>query len=529
MRAAAAFARRYLLDALGALGAVVYALPSLDYPFGMDQPLHWYIGRRWLEGELPYVSGISTKPPGVFAIHALSVLVMGDHQYAVRVVDLVFVLLAGLVIGTFRARRAGVSGAEDAVPRRPGEIGAACLTVSALAYTFFDWNALGHPDLWQGVAMLGVGWVVVRAPGGVLTPRRAFVAGAVACLAVTLKHVAFVPGLAFGGVVVGLALRRRRPREALVAGAAFTGGVAAVLALVLLPFVFGGALDAFWEVMVELILSYADAGARAGSTPDAWLTYAHGLLPTLVGFGVALGGLAIARARSEPTEPAAGLAVVLTMTCAITSVVMQGRASLSSFEYHWLALIPALGLGIAYGLRQLAPRLVAIQLAVVLALGAAAFTAEPPWLTASIHSYRGEWAAYLDVERGELSEAERRAYYFGHQPLVDSYPRQARVARQLRSWARPGDTMCVDGYFGALHILTSMRCPHRFVVPPFAMEGALPRWTDEYERAMRDHPPTFFVTTRRRTETIAARESQGFVRRALHDGPRPAFVVLERR
>ena len=81
-------AERFGLDALGVLATVLYALPSLGYPFGMDQPVHWYIGKRWLEGLMPYATGVDTKPPGVFAIHALSVLLLGDHQWSVRVVDL---------------------------------------------------------------------------------------------------------------------------------------------------------------------------------------------------------------------------------------------------------------------------------------------------------------------------------------------------------------------------------------------------------------------------------------------------------
>ena len=167
------------LDALGALAAITFALPSLDYPFGMDQPIHWYIGRRWLEGEMPYVSGVSTKPPGVFLVHAASILAFGDRQASVRIVDLIFVLVAAALIATFRARRRTADGrVVDLHPRRPGEVAAACVVMAALVYVYFDWNALGHPDLWQGVFVLLTAWLIVRAPDGVVSPRRAFAAGA---------------------------------------------------------------------------------------------------------------------------------------------------------------------------------------------------------------------------------------------------------------------------------------------------------------------------------------------------------------
>src|SRR3954454_2138934 len=82
-------------DATFTFIAFLYSLPAWAYPFGNDQALHWYIGRRWLDGILPFVSAISSKPIGIFAVHALSTGIFGDGQWAIRITESLTVLLVG--------------------------------------------------------------------------------------------------------------------------------------------------------------------------------------------------------------------------------------------------------------------------------------------------------------------------------------------------------------------------------------------------------------------------------------------------
>lgn len=517
------------LDALGAAAAVAFAIPSLGYPFGMDQPIHWYIGRRWLEGEMPYVSAISTKPPGVFAVHAASIALFGDLPSSVRVVDVIFVLFAALLIATFRARRRGAGGAvTDAAPRRPGELAAGCVAMAGLTYVFFDWNALGHPDLWQGVFVVLAAWILVRAPDGVVSPRRAFAVGAAACLAVTFKHVACIPGVALGAAVVALALHRRAPGDAVRGALAFTAGVATVLALVLLPFALTSTLDAFWEVMVELILRYAGA-ADAGVIDDPWSGPAHGLAAIAAGFGGAAAGVIAARVRRDRPRVAEGVLVLLVLLSSLASVLIQGRSQFSSYAYYWLSLVAPLGLGVAFGLRALAPRRPALQAALALALAAAAFLAAPAWIANRSHSYLAEWRDFVAVRRGAMTAEARSRTYVGHHVLLDNAARQARVADRVNALRRPGDTLCVSGFFGSIYQRTGLRCPSRFMHPPDVTEGALPEWSEAYARDLRERPPTFYVTPSRRAAVIADFERRGYRRHDVDPNPRVWFVILERR
>ena len=99
-------------------------------------------------------------------------------------------------------------------PRVRGELGAACLAVSGVYFTFFDFNDTAHPELWQGFFMLAPAWLIVRAPNGVLSARRAFAAGLLACVAVIFERVAAITGVLSGVAIVLLALRRLDSRRA---------------------------------------------------------------------------------------------------------------------------------------------------------------------------------------------------------------------------------------------------------------------------------------------------------------------------
>ena len=81
------FRRLRVFDAVGCLLAVAYGTPSVWYPFGNDQALHWYLGDGILRGDLPYVTGISGKPPGIFLVHALAIVLFGDTQAAIRILE----------------------------------------------------------------------------------------------------------------------------------------------------------------------------------------------------------------------------------------------------------------------------------------------------------------------------------------------------------------------------------------------------------------------------------------------------------
>lgn len=520
-------AGRWAWDLWGVLAAVAYALPSLGYPFARDHPIHWYIGRRLLEGEMPYVSGISTKPPAVFVTHALSQLVFGDHQWSIRVFDLGFVLANGVLIATFRRRRLGPEGAVETAPLRPGELGAACVWVAMFHYTFFDFSDTGHPELWQAFFMLAPAWVLARAPGGVLRHREAFMAGALACVAVMYKHPAVVSGVVVGVAVVSVALARGAVRHAIASAGAFTAGVGAVLALTLLPFWVTGSAGAFWEVMVDFILNHYAPGDTPMNGPPPWLTYDHGLFAVLIAAALLGSGLAVTSATRDRRERRLGLWIGATMLAAVISVAIQRRALFSyTFTYYFVVLTPFLALSSAWGARRALPGRGVAQLAVAVAVCASLFFYAPRGTHNGAWSYREEWAGWADVVRGRRAPEERWEAYYNSR--LDAYVRQRRVADAILERRREGDTLCVDGFVPILYPLTGMRCRSRYFVGEVAYGG--PRsWREEYEAMLVDDPPVFYVTFSDRYARVHQLEQRGFARHDIVDGIEPHYVVLERR
>lgn len=511
------------LDALGIALAVAYALPSTAYPFGIDQPIHYYIGRRLLDGEMPYASGISTKPPGVFLVHAASVLAFGDRQLSIRLVDLLFVLATGFLVATFRAHRRLRDGRVVPVQARaPGAIGAACLLAAGLYYTYFDFADTGHPDLWQGVFMLAPAWMLARSPDGELGPRRAFVAGALACAAVSFKHVAFISGLTGGVALVAVALARRRPRVALRDGALFSAGVFAVLGLVLLAFWVTGTFDRFWEIMVVHILSYAEQAQVGEPGPALWLTWRYGLSAVVGAVGLLVAGLAVAAAGRNRRARATGVLIALMLAGAAWTVVVQRRVFVDAgFTYHLIVLVPFLALAAAWGLGQRFGSAPGRSLATAVVLVAVAFWLAPETPHRRTRTYPDEWASWWAAVRGEGSWTEHHdAHDFG--PLEAYVPLEA-VAAHINARSRPGDTLCVDGFIAILYQRTGLRCPSRFFITD--MVGDVPAWHDEWWRTIDETPPTFFVTFPRHPH-IRQLEQRGY--RASHVRPPrgPGYVVL---
>lgn len=516
------------LDVAGALAAIVYALPSLAYPFARDHPVHWYIGRQLLEGEMPYVSAVSTKPPAVFLVHALSLLLFGDHQWSIRVIDLAFVIANGVLIATFRPRRRMADGSGlEVPPRRPGEIGAACLLVACWHYTFFDFSDTGHPELWQGFFMLAPAWIIARAPAGRLSKPEAFGAGALACVAVMFKHPAVLSGVVAGLAVVGLALARREPKQAVIDAGLYTAGVAAVLALTLLPFWLTGTFGAFWELMVDFILNHYAPGDTPMRGAPPWLTYDHGLFAVVIALALLTTGLGVASASRDVRERRIGAWIALSLLVAGASVAIQRRALFSStFTYYFVVLTPFLALAVAWGLRRVLSRRGGAQLAWAFVLTTALFLYAPKGTHNADWSYRAEWMGWIEILRGQRTREDQWRFYYNS--ALDAYVRQRRVAQDILERKGPGATLCMDGFTPILYHLTDTRCPSRFIVGDGAYAGP-PQWRDEYETMLRENPPDFFVTFSDRPARIRQLERLGFVRHDVNDGRLPYYVVMERR
>jgi len=471
--------------------ALIYALPSWGYPFGNDQALHWYLGRRWLEGELPFVSGISSKPIGIFVIHGISTGVFGDGQWPIRVSEAITVILTGWL--------AAYVAHLQATPPADGRRGLGALAFAFAYYTYFDYWDTAHPELWEGALCLAAFVTAAR----VDTPwRREVATGALVGAAFMFKFPAALPGLG-AAAWCGIRALRERPRPlslvaaVMMAAVRFLAGAFAVFGVCVLPYLLAGQLGPMWEVLYDFILVYAEQANPTRGVP-AWLRIERGgslLVLTLTLTGVAF---ALATERHDRAgRERVGLLAVGSML-AVASVIVQGRY----FGYHWVIVTPFVTALILLGTSQVwfpaaGPSWRFALLALVLV--GLAFMAGPRWERPLEHSYVRHTRLLTAYLRGQIS---REAYLipFKGRSSLDATLGLERVARRVRSVAKPGDTLCARGFATPLYQLTSLRCTSRHIVQEIVDTG-LPSWPSEYRTALEKRAPTFLVTfTDRRTD-----------------------------
>lgn len=503
--------RAHPFDLLGCSLALLYGLPSLWYPFGSDQALHWYIGHRWLSGVMPYESGISSKPPVMFGIHALAELVFGNRQSSIRLLE----LLAMLPFGWLLARAIRRPGIVVDPRRTDGEVGCAALMLCAANYTYQDYWNTAHPEFWMTLSLMAA--LVVALHGD--ARRRGLWVGALCMLAFMLKYPAASVALpiaacagfralreqlrhapAHDGSSAG-ALRRALPLVRLGAlavareAAWFSLGAALVFAACVLPFVLTGTLRQMIEVCVEMTGIYARKAKLSSDWWDALVFLpAQGTLYLGASaiFGLGLIRVALARRGAELGFAAFGFVLAI---ASIVSVLVQKRL----FVYHWLAAYPFMLWLALWGLRQLWGGRGLLMLVSALALTAAAFQHRPVFGTRSPRNYAAHVRDWLDVMRGDKSE---RALQLGYRRMTkaDRYGDIVLASELLRSRARPGDELCLTCFLTPLFQLTGMHCNTRHAVGSFISLGP-PSWASEYARDLRERPPRFMVSIKTYSKT----------------------------
>jgi hypothetical protein len=314
------------------LGAL-FGAHSLLYPYGRDQSLFHYIGREWVHhGAVPYRDTFDLKPPLIYLIHGLCILVFGDVMWGIRLVE--WLVLVPLL---------GVLGASLATPRgaRPPKLRIAfgVLGANVLYFGFFSFWDTAQCEIWCVVACLAAVWIALRTK---VAPVPAAVAtGLLAGFAFLMKPPAALMVLVIAAALVvregghrrGDAGARKRAALSL-----FVFGVSAlaVLGITILYFVKVGAFTELVDVVVnynrEYIKGDRDSSGVGGFIErvgkdhqyfDPWSTIVHGLLVV----GLMRGGL---DGRDRDARPRWLLAAALLAT-AVLGVFLQAKF----YRYHY--------------------------------------------------------------------------------------------------------------------------------------------------------------------------------------------------
>jgi|GEM_PF-7011833 len=492
-------------DAIGTFAAFLYSLPAWSYPFGNDQSLHWYIGDNWLDGTLPFVSAISSKPIGMFAVHALSTALFGSGMWPIRVTESLTVLLVGWLVA-LAARPL------DAAPE-DGEWGLGALLFSGIYYTFYDYWDTAHPELWMSACALAAFVVALRAR---TDWSRDAGAGALATAAFMFKYPAALPALGVSALCALRAFQARAPSEGvggtlragslavLAAAGRFLCGVFPVIALTLLPFAIGGQLKPMWEILGVYIFHYAEQAPPVRGLP-AWFRIEHGGLLFLITFVLSCVAAATARERRDREGSWRLGWLCLGALLALCSVILQKRY----FPYHFVAIgsFCAAVCGVSIRLLPRARRAPSWATLGVTALAIAAVFIFAP--TSGLgQSYRGYVKSLWAWRRGE-TDRDAMLRGLNNPRSLDSPLWVEHVAARVNALKQPGDTLCARGFLTPLHPLTQLRCPSRHIVQENVDTG-LPDWKREYRETLEQHPPTFVVTFSDRPRDLKYLAERGY-------------------
>ena len=101
------FTSLYVLmsSAIGAAYALYLGRPQLDGSYSKDGALYAYIGYQWAHGRIPYLQGLEIKPPGAFAINALTFGFAGRSTVALAFVEAIFLIACPLILFLLLRRR----------------------------------------------------------------------------------------------------------------------------------------------------------------------------------------------------------------------------------------------------------------------------------------------------------------------------------------------------------------------------------------------------------------------------------------
>lgn len=515
------------LDLLLLVAAVAFGAISLTYPFGRDQGLYHYVGREWaLRGSIPYRDVFDHKPPGLYVVHALSVLLFGQKLYAIRVFDLLAIVLAGFFGGSAIAQKRGI----DSAPVR----GAAAFGASLLFFGFWDFKATSEGEVWITLTTLGA---LALLQSGPLLPSRGRLVAAGLLLA---AGVTFKPTAAILALVVGLDLvvRLWRTPKRLAIALGVVGLAAATLILAVAVWLWArGALEQFRQIVIEgnrlYVQSLSELREGAEQSPTQRLAselsalgHFHRPLTPVAKVVLLLALLRAGISRDWASVRGYVLAVVMCLF-AFATVAMQGRF----FPGHWTIIVCGTSLVFANLVADLAS----------VARGRARFAMPLFACLLLFLLYRRNdevavayWKLHRDAAAWFRGKANREAYLENfREDFVAGKPiENERVGEWINERSEETDTIAVRGFQPQIYAVARRRYPGRFFWNGFLYGpgGAAHRdeWVAEDHRALAASPPRYAVTYDWIAETddnsTAWWLARGYIERIRLD----PFVIVER-
>jgi len=288
-----------------------------------DSGVFLYTGWRVLQGEIPYLQIWDHKPPVIYYLNALGLLLSPDSIWGVWIVEVASLGLAAAFGYSLFKRLYGI-------------FPAALLSFLWLFSAFFllvGGNLTTEYGLPFQFALL---WLFYRAESERRYGWRGFALGAVAALLFFTRQTAIGIALAIGLYLLLNRLSRREIGRFFRDALPILAGGLAVTAVILGYFALQGALPAFWEVAFQYNFAYAEERGIADQINAIFQGLKHlnnlGLaLLAFIGWSAALGLLIYKKERFAPTFRSLLWLAIIALPVELWLVSVGGRPRIPYF------------------------------------------------------------------------------------------------------------------------------------------------------------------------------------------------------
>jgi hypothetical protein len=459
----------------------------LMFRYGRDQGIYATVAAAILRGGTPYRDAWDFKPPGIYAVYAVTRALLGAGQGAIRVVE---------VLGL-----AGVAAAFVVLSRRfwntsrPGIFGAA---LAVLAHAELEFWHTAQPESFGG--MLTV-WALVLATYEVPKshPHRQRLELGVWVAAGALYGAAFLlkPPLGGGAVISAYFVARRLPRRLVaIPFLAMATGSAVVISTTLLWFAARGALGELYQVLFVFTPHYTQLSWQDATVSGmVYLAFEEWLL--FFSSGNAAGILAALILRPiAPREREGVVYLLLVIAVQLVGVAMQGKF----FPYHYGASIMLGSLIAGLGVEKLWNHALARGW-----LGIAIFAFLLPFVLFARSATRDTESDFLD----RCSQRQRALLGLSEQSLAElndrlysaadvSYGADRKVADYLRQHLAPEQSVYIWGFEPMIYDMSGRRPASRYIYDvPQRVAWARDAARGELMTDLIAHPPGAVVVEHR--------------------------------
>ena len=503
------------LVVVGAAATVVLFILALESFIGTpwrDSGVFIYVAEGILRGEVPYLDRWDHKPPLIYAINLVGLLVSGGHIWGIWLLEALF-LLGSLVIAF-------------AVLRENFGIAAAVISIPIFLHYFIKLSEFGNFTEQYALLFqfLALHLFVATERQRDSKPWLPLAIGVCAAAAFLLR-----PNLVGLWIAIGLywVLRSRPARRRIVwAGA----GAATVFLLTASVLAVVGGLSVFWDAVFVYNLAYAGATNSTSKIEAATrLTeHLHPLSPLLlIAWVIGICYYVSGKLRHERYRSLLLLALIW-LPIEIVLVSLSGR----TYLHYYMTLLPVfsvflaffIGVSISGLLRRMKIKSrdrVHANLLAVFATLVIVFS-----LAINFQDKLGALVSRIETYRTDDKAMQGR---------------YAHVVERVRATTAPGDTILVWGAESQIHLFSQRRAPTRFfyqypLVTPGYASGAL---FDEFVSDITANRPVLIIDTRNillppldHAERLSWQSAAQHGERAQYtyspDLLRPFFTLVER-